>query len=128
MALATGLSAEVRRVVASYDTASAVGSGDVPVLATPRLVGWMEIATVAALRGHLDTGTTTVGSRIAVDHLVPSAVETSITITTELVGIDGRSLRFSVTAVDDAARTVATGEVVRVIVDRERFLGRVRSR
>jgi fluoroacetyl-CoA thioesterase len=52
----------MRHEVTDADTAAAVGSGDVPVLATPRLIAWMEAATVQSVARFLGTGQTTVGS------------------------------------------------------------------
>jgi len=38
--------------------------------------------------------------------------------------IDGRFLTFQVKAIDDSGQLVAQGEIDRVIVDRQKFLGR----
>lgn len=107
------------------DTARALGSGDVEVLATPRLLAWCEAATVAELAGQLTPGRTSVGSRIRLDHLSATPVGGSLVVTARLDHEDGRLVRFSVAAQDGAGRLVATGEVTRVVVDRERFLRRV---
>ncbi len=105
------------------DTASALGSGDVPVLGTPRLVALAEAATVAALRGHLGEGQTSVGTQVRVEHRRPSGVGTTVRVDAELVEVEGRSLRFEITAVDGSGEPVGSGEVRRAVVDRERFLG-----
>ena len=72
MNVAVGLKGEVRLVVGEADTANALGSGDVHVLGTPRLVALFEQATVDALRGILDEGQTSVGMRVQIDHLQPT--------------------------------------------------------
>ncbi|HEY0639186.1 MAG TPA: hotdog domain-containing protein [Pseudonocardiaceae bacterium] len=118
-----GATATVRHVVTEADTALAVGSGDVPVLGTPRLLALAEAATVAALT--LDAGATTVGTRVELDHLAATPVGGAVTVVAELVEVAGRSLRFTVTATDDGGAAVATGTVVRAMVDRARFLRRV---
>lgn len=115
--------ASVRHVVGPEDTAEALGSGDLPVLGTPRLLAWCEEATCAAL--DLDDRRTSVGTRVEVEHLGASAVGSVVTARAELVHEDGRLLRFRVTAHDDTDRLLAHGEVRRVVVDRERFLARV---
>jgi fluoroacetyl-CoA thioesterase len=121
---ALGQSAEAVHLVDADDTAEAVGSGDVPVLATPRLVGWLEAATVAAV-GRLDDGArTTVGTRVEVDHLIASPVGARVTVRAELAHVDGRLLRFEVVASHADGKVVAHGRVTRVVVDRERFLAR----
>ncbi len=125
MDLVVGLQGCLERVVTASDTATALGSGDVPVLATPRLLAWAEAATVAAVAGRLDAGATSVGSRIVMEHSAASAIGAQVTVTAALIAIDGRLLRFSVTARDADARALASGELTRVVVDRDRFLARL---
>lgn len=122
---AAGARAHLERVVTEADTATALGSGDVPVLATPRLLAWLEAATVEALDGRLGDGETSVGSRIELEHRSATDVGVTVTVTADLVAVDGRLLRFSVAAQDADGRLLATGEVTRVVVDRERFLSRL---
>jgi len=124
MTLAPGLHAEVELTVADADTAIAAGSGDVPVLATPRLVALAEAATVTAIGGELGDGRTSVGTLVRLEHLRASPIGTLVRVRAELVAVDGRQLRFEVSALD-AAGPVGRGEVVRVVVDRERFLDRL---
>jgi predicted thioesterase len=114
--------------VTEDDTAQALGSGDVPVLATPRLVAWCEAATVAAL-SDLPVGQTSVGTLVRLEHLAASPVGARTEVTARLVEREGRLCRFEVTAVDATpgvpeATLLATGEVRRVVVDRERFTAR----
>jgi fluoroacetyl-CoA thioesterase len=128
MRLGPGLHAEVELTVTDADTAAAVGSGDVPVLATPRLVALAEAATVAAVSAGLDAGQTSVGTLVRLEHLRASAVGSRVRVRAELVDVDGRQLRFDVTATDAdsaAGHVVGRGEVVRAVVDRQRFLGRL---
>jgi fluoroacetyl-CoA thioesterase len=122
MEIEVGTSANVRLVVGDADTAIALGSGDVPVLGTPRIVALMEQAAVSALAGTLDDGATSVGTRIAVDHLAASPVGAVVTATAEVVDLDRRAVSFRV-VVHEGDRQVATGDHVRFIVDRERFVG-----
>jgi fluoroacetyl-CoA thioesterase len=112
-------------VVASGDTAAAVGSGDVPVLATPRLVSLCEQAAVEALAGVLGAGKTSVGSRVEVAHLAAVAVGSSVRAVASLERAEGRRLVFSV-SVTDACGLVAAGRLTRVIVDRDDFVGKAR--
>ena len=125
MDLAAGARGRLELVVTEADTATALGSGDVPVLATPRLLAWLEAATVEALDGRLDDGETSVGSRIELEHRTATGVGATVTATADLVAVDGRLLRFSVAAQDADGQLLATGEVTRVVVDRERFLSRL---
>ncbi len=121
MSLQTGLSASVELVVTDDDTAIALGSGSVPVLGTPRLVGLCEQAAVAAIDGLLETGSTSVGMRVQVDHLMPTVVGVPVTAEATLEKVSGRRLTFTV-SVSDPRGLIAAGRVTRVIVDVERFM------
>jgi predicted thioesterase len=120
-----GLRGTVEIRVREADTASALGSGDVPVLGTPRLLALAEAATVDALRGRLGAAETSVGTRVRLDHRRPSGVGATVRVDAELVEVDGRSLRFEITARDGSGKPIADGEVRRAVVDRERFLGQI---
>ena len=113
----------VTHTVADDDTALALGSGDLDVLATPRLLAWMEEATCAAL--DLDAANTSLGTRVEIEHLAASSVGAEVTATATVMHRDGRLVRFQVVAHDDDGTVLATGEVRRVVVDRERFLSRM---
>jgi predicted thioesterase len=123
MELVAGLSASVSLTVTDADTAVALGSGDVPVLATPRLVALAEAATVAAISAHLSPGDTSVGTRVELDHRAATPVGATVTAEAHLATVDGRRLRFEV-GVRDGTGTVAEGRVERVVVDRDRFVAR----
>jgi predicted thioesterase len=102
-----------------------VGSGDLPVLGTPRLLAWAEAATCAALARSLEEGRTSVGTRVSLEHLRASRVGETLEVQAEVVHRDGRLLRFQVSATDTRERLVGQGEVTRVVVDRQRFLSRL---
>jgi fluoroacetyl-CoA thioesterase len=122
--LAAGLSAALDRTVTDQDTAASVGSGNLPVLGTPRLLAWCEAATCAALAPALDTGQTSVGTRVTLEHTAPSAVGAAVQVTASVVHVDGKLVRFTVAA-RQGGRLVGSGEVTRVVVDAERFMSRV---
>jgi fluoroacetyl-CoA thioesterase len=112
--------------VTEEDTAAALGSGSLPVLATPRLLAWCEAATCAAVDPSLGEGQTSVGTRIELEHRSASAVGRTVEVTASASYVDGRLHRFSVSARHpDDGKVVASGEVTRVVVDAERFLGRL---
>lgn len=114
----------LRFTVGDDDTALALGSGSLEVLATPRLLAWCEAATCAAL--DLPDGQTSVGTRVALEHLAASPVGATVEVSAELAYEDGRLRRFTVAARDvERGKVVGTGEVTRVVVDVERFLGRL---
>jgi fluoroacetyl-CoA thioesterase len=122
--LVAGLTATVERTVTEADTAAAVGSGSLPVLGTPVLLAWCEAATCAAIAPCLTEGQTTVGTRVSVEHLAPSAVGAVVRVSAGTTHVDGKLVRFSVAA-RQAGKLVGSGEVTRVVVDAERFLGRL---
>jgi predicted thioesterase len=124
----TGTEATLRFTVTDDDTAAALGSGSLPVLGTPRLLAWCEAATCAAIEGSLAPGATSVGTRVALEHLGASPVGQELEVTASLAYVDGRLHRFTVAARHVGAtvgKVVGTGEVTRVVVDAERFLSRL---
>ena len=108
--------------VGPEDTARALGSGHVDVLGSPRLIALCEEATIAALSNVLPAGTTTVGMRIQFDHLQPTAVGFEVTAEAVLEKIDGRRLKFTVSASDPA--DWSPPEDHPGLVDVERFMGK----
>ena len=122
--LAPGLSATVLLTVTDADTAQALGSGDVPVLGTPRVVALVETATVAATARALPPGQTTVGVRVELDHLAPTPVGRTVSAKATLSATDERRLTFEV-IVHDGETVAAQGIIRRVLVDRQRFLERL---
>jgi fluoroacetyl-CoA thioesterase len=116
-----GLSATADLVVADADTAIALNTGDVPVLATPRVVSLAEEASIRSIDGTLAEGTTSVGYRVQLDHLAPTGVGGKVRAEATLEMIEGRRLTFRV-SVSDGHGLVAAGRITRVIVERGRFL------
>ena len=125
MPVRTGLASQVTAVVGEADTAESLGSGDVPVLATPRVVALCEAASLHAVAGELEPGETTVGIRVQLDHLAACRVGSEVTAEATLERIEGRRLTFTVSVNDDAG-LVAAGKVTRAVVDRNRFLDKSR--
>ena len=126
MPLQPGLCAVVSLLVESADTALALRTGDVQVLATPRLVALAEEATVRAVEGQLADGTTTVGYRVQVDHLAPVPVGDRVKAEAVLESVEGRRLTFRVSLTDDRG-LVGAGRITRVVVERDRFMDRAQG-
>jgi predicted thioesterase len=125
MPVKPGLSAMVEMTVTEADTALAFRSGSVPVLATPRVIALCEEASVAALDGLLGEGETSVGMRVQLDHVQPTAIGNAVTAEATLEKVEGRRLTFTVHA-HDGRGLIAAGRVTRVVVDVERFLDKSR--
>ena len=125
MPIEPGLTGSVELTVTDADTASAMRSGDVAVLATPRVLALCEEASVAALDGSLAPDETTVGMRVQLDHVQPTAVGGHVVAEAALEKVEGRRLTFTVHA-HDARGLIAVGRVTRVVVEVERFLEKAR--
>ncbi|MFC7484138.1 thioesterase family protein [Luedemannella flava] len=123
MGVRVGARAGVELTVGEADTAQELGSGDVPVLGTPRALALAEAATVAATAGTLEPGLTTVGTRVELEHLAPTPVGRTVRAVATLLEAEGRRLVFEVT-VHDGDTVAARGRVERVIVDRQTFVQR----
>jgi fluoroacetyl-CoA thioesterase len=121
----TGVSGSVELAVSMADTAVSLRSGDVPVLATPRIVGLCEEASITALAGRLDPTETTVGTQVELTHLAPIKVGSVVRATATLEKTEGRRLVFSVTVTDHAG-LVAAGKLTRVVVNTRQFLDKAR--
>lgn len=110
--------------VTDADTARAVGSGSLEVLGTPRLLAWCEAVTCAAIEETLQSGQTSVGTRIQLEHTTASPVGATVEVRASSSYVDGRLVRFNVSARQDG-KLVGNGEVTRVVVDAERFMARL---
>lgn len=111
--------------VTDEKTAVSLGSGDLPVLATPAMLALMENAAMLAVAGELPQGSTTVGGHISSSHLMPTPKGATVTATATLTQADGRKLTFRVEAHDQDGNLLGEGTHLRFVVDRERFMSRL---
>ena len=125
MPVEAGLTATVELTVTDADTALALRSGDVPVLATPRLVALVEEATVKALAPVLQPGETSVGMRVQIDHLAPIAVGSTVTAEASVERVEGPRIGFTFN-VYDASGLVAAGKLTRAVVEIRPFMEKAR--
>ena len=119
--LEKGLTATSRTVVCEENTARTMGSGDLPVFATPAMVALMEHAAMTAVATALPEGSTTVGSEMNCSHIKPSKLGATISATAVLTAVEGRKLTFTVGACDEQG-IIGEGVHVRFVVDRARFM------
>jgi fluoroacetyl-CoA thioesterase len=125
-----GLSAQLELTVSESDTAVHFRSGDVPVLATPRLIALCEEATCRATDNHLTAAQASVATRVQFDHLAPVAVGSVVLAEATLVKVEGRRLTFTVSAArleGDGGGLVGAGRVTRVVLDRAAFLAKANA-
>jgi fluoroacetyl-CoA thioesterase len=126
-AIEPGIAGEAKMVVAVGNTAIEVGSGSVPVFATPMLVALMENSAINALAGKLPEGQTTVGTKVEIAHTAATPLGMTVTARAELIEVDGKRLLFNVTAVDDTG-PVGHGQHERFVINLERFLAKVEEK
>jgi predicted thioesterase len=125
--LQPGIAGESKMTVAVGNTAIEVGSGSVPVFATPMLVALMENAAINALAGKLAEGMSSVGTKVEVAHTAATPLGMTVTARAELLEVDGKRLLFKVTAVDEAG-PVGEGRHERFIIDLGKFFDRVEAK
>jgi fluoroacetyl-CoA thioesterase len=125
--LESGLIAEAEITVSEAETAAHLGSGTIPVYATPALVALMENAAVRALEGHLPPGQTTVGGRIDVRHLAATPVGMQVRAQAKLTEVQGRKLTFRIQAWDEI-ELIAEADHVRFVVEEKSFMERARKK
>jgi predicted thioesterase len=122
-----GLSKEATYVVLEEHTAIHIGSGSLRVLATPWMIAFMERTARDLLGEHLPQGYSSVGVRVDVRHLAPSAVGSTITVRAVVQSVDGSKVNMHIEA-HDQHEPVGEGEHQRVVIDEERFLRRVQAK
>ena len=122
--LEAGISGQAAVTVTSANTARTMGSGTLEVFATPALAErtcWESVAP------HLAPGQGTVGTKLSLEHTAPTPVGMTVTCTSELLAVNGRTLVFSVAMADDKG-PVGHGVHERVIIDEARFLSRAQAK
>ena len=119
-----GLKHTSELTVADTVTAIQMGSGDMPVLATPAMLALMENAAMLAVADELPEGCTTVGGHIESSHLKPSKIGDKVTATAEVTKVDGKKIEFKVSAYFGEA-LLGEGTHLRFIVDRKRFISKL---
>lgn len=111
--------------VAKNQTARSMGSGDLEVLATPALVAMMENCAKCLVAEELSAGQTTVGFKMDLKHLAPSAMGAEIRIEAEITDVDDQKLSFAIEAYDQAA-LIGMASHQRVIVETATFLKKLK--
>ena len=119
-----GLSFTATMRVAPEVTAEYIGSGDLAVLATPAMCALMENAAMTAVAAHLEEGQTTVGTALNIEHCRASKVGATVSATASLTEINGRELKFEITACD-GDNIIGKGTHTRFIVSREKFMAKL---
>ena len=119
-----GLTHTSQLTVTEAVTAIKMGSGDLPVLATPAMMALMENAAMLAVALHLPEGSTTVGGHISASHIKPTPIGETVTATAIVTKVDGKKIEFEVKA-RWGDILLGEGTHLRFIVDREKFMSRL---
>ena len=127
MSLTVGCKGKAETVVTEQNTAAAVGSGLVPVFATPYMIALMENAAVNAVQAHLEEGQGTVGTKLDVTHDAATPVGMKVWAEAELTAVEGKKLTFSVKAFDEAG-PIGGGTHERFIITVDRFLAKAEAK
>ena len=125
--LTTGIKGNRELVVTKELTAQAMGSGELPVFATPAAVALAEETAWRSVAAELEPGQGTVGTLLQIEHISATPVGMKVRCETELTEIDRRKLTFSVMVCDEAG-VVVKGTHCRFIVENEKFLGRAEKK
>jgi len=128
--LAIGKTATATVTVDLGNTANTIGSGSLPVYATPAMIALMEKAACNCLEDGLDKGETSVGTKINAEHIAASPIGTTITAEAKIEKIFGRRIEFTVTAYanngNETAKKIGTGTHTRAVIDEEKFMERLK--
>ena len=121
--LEKGLSAQSRTTVTNENTAAAMGSGDLPVFATPSMVALMENAAMTALQNYLTDSQGSVGIHLDISHEAPTPVGMKVWAEAEIYAVseNGKIVDFKVKAWDEKG-PIGQGTHSRAIIDNDRFL------
>ena len=119
-----GLKHTSELIVTEDVTAMVIGSGDMPVLATPMMMALMENAAMLAVKDYLPEGQTTVGGHIESSHLKPSKIGDVVRAEAEVTKVEGKKIEFKVAAYSGEA-LLGEGTHLRFVVDREKFMSRL---
>ena len=125
--LEAGISGQAAVTVTSANTARTMGSGTLEVFATPALAALAERTCWESVAPHLTPGQGTVGTKPSLEHTSPTPVGMTVTCTSELLAVNGRTLVFSVAMADDKG-PVGHGVHERVIIDEARFLSKAQAK
>src|ERR1700719_4456852 len=125
--LKPGLTGSAQIVVGVEHTAPSIGSGKVPVLATPVMINLIEAAALEAVEHLLPAGHQSLGIHLDIRHFAATPIGMRVTATAELIAVDGRTLSFRVEARDEK-EPIGDGSHQRVVVNVARFDARVQKK
>ena len=127
MSITIGLKGRSETVVTEHNTADAVGSGLVPVFATPYMIALMENAASTSLLPYLAADEGTVGTHLDVAHTSATPIGMKVWADAVVTAVDGKKLTFEVSAFDEAGE-IGRGTHERSIIRPEKFLAKAQGK
>ena len=127
MSIEVGLKGRSETVVTPSNTADAVGSGLVPVFATPYMIALMENAAAGALLPYLAEDEGSVGTHLDVSHDAATPIGMKVWAEAEVIAVEGKKISFTVNAFDEAG-PIGKGTHERFIIKPEKFLAKVNAK
>ena len=127
MSISVGMKGRAETVVTPENTAAAVGSGLVPVFATPAMIALMENAAVNAVQAQLEEGQGTVGTLLNVSHDAATPVGMKVWAESVVTAVEGRKVTFEVHAYDERGE-IGSGVHERFIIHAEKFMAKTQSK
>ena len=91
------------------------------VFSTPAMIGLMEGTCVRLTAPYLDAGENSVGIHVDVYHLAPTKIGQSVTVTAEILEVDGNKIRYAVSAINDAGVKIGEGKHRRAVIQIKKF-------
>lgn len=122
-----GMKNKIELLVTEKDTAKAHGSGELDVLATPRMVALMEECAYKCISGELEVGSSSVGTQMNVKHIAATPVGMKAYAEAEVISVDGRKIEFKVEAYDESGK-IGEGTHERFIVFAQKFVEKTYSK
>ena len=116
---------EGKYTILEENSAKNMGSGDLDVLSTPSLVAFMENAAKNYLNNFLPQELGSVGSNININHLAPTLIGNTITITGKVTEIiKDKIIHFSIEAYE-GNKKIGTANHTRVIINNSKFIEKI---
>lgn len=125
--MTVGIKHTVTETVTKDNTADKVGSGLLPVYATPSMIALMERCASECVAPYLEEGKASVGTMLNIKHVAASPIGIKITCNATLTEIDGRRLVFALEAFDEKG-LIGEGTHERFVIDTERFMAKCQSK
>lgn len=125
--IAVGLKGLQSVKVDENNTAQTVGSGELPVFATPAMIALMEATASASVKPFLDEDSSTVGTAVNIKHVSATPIGMNVHCESELIEIDRKRLVFKLSVFDECG-LIGEGTHERFIINKEKFMSKTNDK